>query len=156
MEGLRGTGRPSVGVFTPWSALKRRCVCRRHGGNWRRLGPGGRRLWKPGPAAPPGQMLQMLEGPLPWEVKGLRGRAGRKPPSGIARRGGGLSPPPRPPSHHPTVSSSIASIIYQTSWSFTQVAGKLEHILGGLHPALYWSFAQVTKEGGVLSDLHSG
>ena len=46
-------------------------MCRRHGGNWRRLGPRGRRLWKPGPVDPPGQMLQMLEGPLPWEVKGL-------------------------------------------------------------------------------------
>lgn len=46
-------------------------MCRRHGGNWRRLGPRGRRLWKPEPVDPPGQMLQMLEGPLPWEVKGL-------------------------------------------------------------------------------------
>ena len=43
-------------------------MCRRHGGNWRRLGPRGRRLWKPGPADPPGQMLQMLEGPLRWVV----------------------------------------------------------------------------------------
>lgn len=76
-------------------------------------------------------------GALPWKVKGPGGRAGRKPPSGIARRGGGLSPPPRPPSHHPTVSSSIASIIYHTSWSFIQVAGKLKHILGGLYPALH-------------------